>query len=85
MTSSAELLPCPFCGESNLRVQTEHRDIPSGAMGIGTSAGSIDSEVIWCHSCGTFPHGSKWWNRRAVESPDVPQIVLRPRPSKEGK
>ena len=61
----SDLLPCPFCGETNLRVQTEHRTIPAGEMGPGTSAGVVSHEVIWCHNCGTFPHGRGWWNRRA--------------------
>ena len=27
------LLPCPFCGDSNVRVQTEQWDVPADAMG----------------------------------------------------
>jgi hypothetical protein len=27
------LLPCPFCGGTNVRVQTEQWDVPADAMG----------------------------------------------------
>jgi hypothetical protein len=33
------LLPCPFCGGRNLRVQIERGDVPADAMGQGMSAG----------------------------------------------
>ena len=35
MTKKADtgLLPCPFCGGTKLRVQTERRDVPADAMG----------------------------------------------------
>lgn len=72
--TDATLKPCPFCGGTNLRVQTAHDEIPAGAMGLGTSAGSILREVIWCHSCGTFPHGAKWWNSRALPERDLADL-----------
>ena len=59
------LLPCPFCGGRNLRVQIERRDVPADATGQGMSAGSVYHEAIWCDVCGVFPHGREWWNRRA--------------------
>ena len=58
------LLPCPFCGGTNLRVQTEQRDVPADVMGRGT-AGTVSREFISCAACGTFPHGRDWWNTRA--------------------
>ena len=58
------LLPCPFCGGRNLRVQIERRDVPADAMGQGMSAGTVYHEAIWCDVCGVFPHGREWWNRR---------------------
>ena len=60
-----KLLPCPFCGGTDLHIQTERRDVPADSMGRGTSAGSVSREVIWCHACGAFPHGPEWWNKRA--------------------
>jgi len=58
------LLPCPFCGGRNLRVQIERRDVPADAMGQGMSARTVYHEAIWCDVCGVFPHGREWWNRR---------------------
>ena len=63
------LLPCPFCGGRNLRVQIERRDVPADAMGQGMSAGTVYHEAIWCDVCGVFPHGREWWNRRTGHQP----------------
>jgi hypothetical protein len=63
--TETKLLPCPFCG-GPVKEQTGYLYIEAGAMGPGTSAGSIPKPEIYCINDGTFRMSAERWNTRAA-------------------
>lgn len=60
MTSDVPLLPCPFCGSTEVEVEVERHSYPGGVA------------FVWCYGCGaeggkedTRAEAVARWNARA--------------------